>query len=1080
MAETDDMFSVSEDDIKNADDVDTLFDLGDLLGVDLAGLVTTEEIKERLLMAHRTNEYGDFKQMIEKAMQGVQRENLQKRNRLVEMLIICQDTFQNYKKETEDEKGNEGIQAIEGFLKTEGIINELSEDIQRRKRLVEKGDCVVVVSGETGAGKSTVLNLLLEENLLPTHALPCSSVVTRISYADKNGARIIYKGDKEDYVIKNCDIKSLREILKDILFEKDAEKRELVSDVREVQVYISANLLRCGLVIVDSPGIGENELMDSVIGNFVSANEIMGFIYLIKSDSAGGVDEDKLGALLRLIMENQKKRSSQSGLPFDPSCAIFICNLWDLIQKEEQPKVFDHACSRLHKYWTNLSRSQVLRFSAKKANRELSVSRKFITDDYMKLLMAIQELHSKAMERRIYSTFKWIDNLLTRGIHHSKTIVRQINNDENLGKEKIQDLSQKLEILKKDSDSIVTTLRSKVDETALEICKNFREHLQLPQTRLRITNWIEKEVPQSDSCNWEEIKEQIDDITADRVSLELKEWDEEKNWVKKLEDELYQEVKEEFRGLENQIGKIEQDISMSRNSNDREDMHSTISHRRGKFAAKRLSTFSLSNMNVYLSSTSSQSAEEELMPLNVSILARYISPIKNIARNFKMKIRRSTIYDSVVVSKKMQEFKAHPTKIAHKKSEKFLKMCVDEKHDIMIDFIQALLERPCQFLQMLEMRIPSVIKANQEALDHIIHCRSDSIESRETYVKMMTDFEKLREKLREYGKGYIFVADYNVNELRVRDHSCKTGHKSFRSSDVARTISSSTMVQEPGKELERGLWTGFQNGYHMNKEGQEHNIFIRVYLPSSGVTEVHSEIAKLRSLQNQHVAEFLGISHSDAPTPALIYDGHLTSVNDYLKHHPLERDVQVKRILHEVVEGMVYLHERDMVHMELTSSTVKVSKEKLTNGIVKLSGACLPKKAMLPLDKDHVQAQEFVYLSKGVLSGEMYTAKDDVYSFGLFMFEMLLIVGAFEAQRSMKLSDFILGVDAATMLNLKQSLVEINETSKDLIMRSLLNDPELRPSISDFLVIFSTDHHRHDRRRRRGSTSTFSQETLPE
>lgn len=101
--------------------------------------------------------------------------------------------------------------------------------------------------GETGAGKSTVLNLLLEENLLPTHALPCSSVVTRISYAEKNSARIIYRDDREDYIIKKCDINSLRNVLGDILFEKDVEKRIECSDVKEVQIHLSANILRvCG------------------------------------------------------------------------------------------------------------------------------------------------------------------------------------------------------------------------------------------------------------------------------------------------------------------------------------------------------------------------------------------------------------------------------------------------------------------------------------------------------------------------------------------------------------------------------------------------------------------------------------------------------------------------------------------------------------------------------------------------------------------------------------------------------------------------------------------------------------------
>ena len=53
-------------------------------------------------------------------------------------------------------------------------------------------------------------------------------------------------------------------------------------------------MFQCGLVLVDSPGIGENDAMDEVITEFVSAHDIMGFLYAIKSDNAGGVDEDRV------------------------------------------------------------------------------------------------------------------------------------------------------------------------------------------------------------------------------------------------------------------------------------------------------------------------------------------------------------------------------------------------------------------------------------------------------------------------------------------------------------------------------------------------------------------------------------------------------------------------------------------------------------------------------------------------------------------------------------------------------------------------------------------------------------------
>jgi hypothetical protein len=39
--------------------------------------------------------------------------------------------------------------------------------------------------------------------------------------------------------------------------------------------------------------------MDKVIEKFVEENQVMGFVYIIKSDAGGGVDEDRVSGLLR-------------------------------------------------------------------------------------------------------------------------------------------------------------------------------------------------------------------------------------------------------------------------------------------------------------------------------------------------------------------------------------------------------------------------------------------------------------------------------------------------------------------------------------------------------------------------------------------------------------------------------------------------------------------------------------------------------------------------------------------------------------------------------------------------------------
>lgn len=48
------------------------------------------------------------------------------------------------------------------------------------------------------------------------------------------------------------------------------------------------------MVLIDTPGIGENDGMDVVVEKFVDENQVTGFIYMIKSDNGGGVDEDRV------------------------------------------------------------------------------------------------------------------------------------------------------------------------------------------------------------------------------------------------------------------------------------------------------------------------------------------------------------------------------------------------------------------------------------------------------------------------------------------------------------------------------------------------------------------------------------------------------------------------------------------------------------------------------------------------------------------------------------------------------------------------------------------------------------------
>lgn len=49
---------------------------------------------------------------------------------------------------------------------------------------------------------------------------------------------------------------------------------------------------QCGLVLVMPEVFGEIDESDKLISKFVNENQVDGFLYVIKSNNAGGVNED--------------------------------------------------------------------------------------------------------------------------------------------------------------------------------------------------------------------------------------------------------------------------------------------------------------------------------------------------------------------------------------------------------------------------------------------------------------------------------------------------------------------------------------------------------------------------------------------------------------------------------------------------------------------------------------------------------------------------------------------------------------------------------------------------------------------
>ncbi len=104
----------------------------------------------------------------------------------------------------------------------------------------------LVILGQFKRGKSTFINALLGEDLLPTAIVPLTSVVTIIQYGPEVRVRVRFlDGSEEEIPLSN---------LPDYITERGNPKNR--KNVHEVTIFHPSPYLQGGVRIIDTPGVG--------------------------------------------------------------------------------------------------------------------------------------------------------------------------------------------------------------------------------------------------------------------------------------------------------------------------------------------------------------------------------------------------------------------------------------------------------------------------------------------------------------------------------------------------------------------------------------------------------------------------------------------------------------------------------------------------------------------------------------------------------------------------------------------------------------------------------------------------------
>ncbi len=127
-------------------------------------------------------------------------------------------------------------------LGSESVSDEASELAER----IAQGRFYVACIGQFKRGKSTLLDALLADRVLPTGILPVTAVPTIVRYGDARSARVRFQGG------------TWTDVPPEALPEYVSEDRnpENTRKVAAVEVFVPSPLLAEGMCFVDTPGLG--------------------------------------------------------------------------------------------------------------------------------------------------------------------------------------------------------------------------------------------------------------------------------------------------------------------------------------------------------------------------------------------------------------------------------------------------------------------------------------------------------------------------------------------------------------------------------------------------------------------------------------------------------------------------------------------------------------------------------------------------------------------------------------------------------------------------------------------------------
>lgn len=234
---------------------------------------------------------------------------------------------------------------------------DTSRNLAELSEKVNNDTFKIQVMGTFSNGKSTFINSLLGENVLPAYALPTTAVINEVKYGEEKNAILYFENPLPEPLHSALSTNALehmkahemtevppleidyRDIEEYVVIPMGEDPKEMLleSPYRNLELYWPLDILKEGVEIIDTPGLNEDSLRTETTMSYLPKADAI--LFILNATALCGQPEMEF--IEDVLIENGFTDT------------FFITNKYDLIRDAEKEKMKKFAHLKLSEYTTN-------------------------------------------------------------------------------------------------------------------------------------------------------------------------------------------------------------------------------------------------------------------------------------------------------------------------------------------------------------------------------------------------------------------------------------------------------------------------------------------------------------------------------------------------------------------------------------------------------------------------------------------------------------------------------------------------------------------------------------------------------